>query len=149
MVEVLATGGLDCLCLDAEHAPFDRQAIDLCLMAARAGGLPALVRPATGTAPHILNVLDCGADGVLVPHIRSAQEAVALARLAHYGSGGEAMRGRRALPIMALSPSPITSRPVRRVPPSSRRSRTPRRSMKSMRSQRWKGSTRCSSVGST
>lgn len=93
VVEVLATGGLDCLCIDAEHAPFDRQAIDLCLMAARAGGLPALVRPASGAAHELLNALDCGADGVLVPHIRSAAEAVTLARLAHYGPGGRGYAG--------------------------------------------------------
>ena len=31
LVEVLATCGLDLLCLDAEHAPFDRAAIDACI----------------------------------------------------------------------------------------------------------------------
>lgn len=93
VVEVLATGGLDCLCIDAEHAPFDRTAIDLCIMAARAGNVPALVRPASGAAHELLNVLDCGADGVVVPHIRSAAEAVDLARLAHYGPGGRGYAG--------------------------------------------------------
>jgi staphyloferrin B biosynthesis citrate synthase len=93
VVEVLATSGLDCLCVDAEHAPFDRQAIDLCVMAARAGGISALVRPACGSAHDLLNALDCGADGVLVPHIRSADEARALARQAHYGPGGRGYAG--------------------------------------------------------
>ena len=93
IVEVLAAGGLDCVCIDAEHAPFDRQAIDLCIMAARAGGIPALVRPASGSAHELLNALDCGADGVVVPHIRSAADAVALARQAHYGPGGRGYAG--------------------------------------------------------
>ena len=93
VVEVLATSGLDCVCIDAEHAPFDRAAIDLCVMAARAGGLPAIVRPASGAAHELLNALDCGADGVLVPHIRSAAEATALARRAHYGPGGRGYAG--------------------------------------------------------
>ena len=93
IAEVLATSGLDCLCIDAEHAPFDRQAIDLCLLAARAGGLPALVRPASGAAHELLNALDCGADGVLVPHIRSAEEAAQLARHAQYGPGGRGYAG--------------------------------------------------------
>ena len=35
LVEVLSMTALDCLCLDAEHAPFDRVAIDGCIMAAR------------------------------------------------------------------------------------------------------------------
>jgi len=36
-VEVLAGSGLDFIVLDAEHAPFDRNHLDVCLMAARAG----------------------------------------------------------------------------------------------------------------
>lgn len=93
VVEVLAASGLDCVCIDAEHAPFDRSAIDMCVMAARAGGIPAIVRPASGAAHEILNALDCGADGVVVPHIRSVEEAVLLARQAHYGPGGRGFAG--------------------------------------------------------
>ena len=93
VVEVLVSSGLDCICIDAEHAPFDRQAIDLCVMTARAGGLPTLVRPPIGAAHELLNALDCGADGVLVPHIRSANEATALAQCAHYGPGGRGYAG--------------------------------------------------------
>jgi 2-keto-3-deoxy-L-rhamnonate aldolase RhmA len=88
VVEVLAGTGLDCLCLDAEHAPFDRRDLDACIMAARAGGMPVLVRPASSSAHEILNALDCGADGVIVPHMRSAAEAEAVAASAHYGPGG-------------------------------------------------------------
>lgn len=93
VVEVLALTGLDCLVLDAEHAPFDRGTLDLCLMAARAGGKPVLVRPASGSPEQILNALDCGADGILAPHIRSAAEAEALVRACHYGPGGRGFAG--------------------------------------------------------
>ncbi len=104
VVEVLATGGMDCICIDAEHAPFDRTAIDLCVMAARAGGLPAIVRPAS-VAPHeLLNALDCGADGVVVPHIRSADEALQLARTAHYGPGGRGFAGSTRASGYGLTP---------------------------------------------
>lgn len=93
LVEVLATSGLDCLCLDAEHAPFDRAAIDLCAMAARAAGFPLLVRPASGAPEQILNALDVGADGVLAPHIRSAADARAVAAAASYRPGGRGYAG--------------------------------------------------------
>lgn len=89
IVEVLASAGLDCLCIDAEHAPFDRRDIDACIMAARAGGLPTLVRTPSSAPEQILNALDCGADGVVVPHIRSVAEARAVAKAVHYGPGGE------------------------------------------------------------
>lgn len=93
LVEVMATAGLDLLCIDAEHAPFDRSAIDLCVMAARAVDLPILVRTQAAAPEHILNALDCGADGVLLPHIRSAEEAQAAVLAAHYGRGGRGYAG--------------------------------------------------------
>jgi 2-keto-3-deoxy-L-rhamnonate aldolase RhmA len=93
VVEVLATCGLDLLCIDAEHAPFDRAAIDLCVLAARSAGLPVLVRPQSGSAEQILNALDCGADGVLIPHVRSAAEAEAVARACRYRPGGRGYAG--------------------------------------------------------
>lgn len=93
IVEVLASTGLDCLCLDAEHAPFDRRDLDLCIFAARAASMPVIVRPPSSAHEQILNALDCGADGVLVPHVRSAEEARAVAKAAHYGAGGRGYAG--------------------------------------------------------
>ena len=104
VVEVLATGEMDCICIDAEHAPFDRNSIDLCVMAARAGGLPAIVRPASAAPHELLNALDCGADGVVVPHIRSADEALQLARSAHYGPGGRGFAGSTRASGYGLTP---------------------------------------------
>ncbi len=93
VVEVLALSALDCLCLDAEHAPFDRIAIDGCAVAARAGGKDLLVRVPVATPEHILNALDCGATGIVAPHVRSAHEARDLVRMAHYGAGGRGYAG--------------------------------------------------------
>ena len=93
VVEVLGLTRLDCLCLDAEHAPFDRGTLDACLLAARACGMDALVRVPSAAPEHILNALDCGATGILVPHVRSADEARACVRASHYGAGGRGYAG--------------------------------------------------------
>lgn len=93
VVEVLGLSPLDLIVLDAEHAPFDRGSLDACLHAGRATGKPVLVRPASAADEEILNVLDCGADGVIVPHIRSADEARALVRACHYVSSGRGYAG--------------------------------------------------------
>ena len=93
VVEVLALSSLDVLVLDAEHAPFDRGSLDQCIMAARAGGKPVLVRPASAAPEQILNALDCGADGVILPHIRTAQEAAEAVKACHYVSGGRGYAG--------------------------------------------------------
>ena len=93
VVEVLALSPLDLLVLDAEHAPFGRQELDACILAARAGGKPVLVRPASSAPEHLLQALDAGADGVIVPHVRSAAEARELVRACHYVPGGRGFAG--------------------------------------------------------
>ena len=93
VVEVLTFTPLDCVCLDAEHAPFDRGTLDTCILAARARGMDVLVRVPSAAPEHLLNALDCGATGVLVPHVRSAAEAEAVARAAHYGRAGRGYAG--------------------------------------------------------
>lgn len=93
VVEVLALSSLDVLVLDAEHAPFDRASLDMCILAGRAAGKPLLVRPASSAHEQTLNVLDCGADGVIVPHVRSAVEAKDIVRACHYVPGGRGFAG--------------------------------------------------------
>ncbi len=93
VVEVLALTTLDLLAIDAEHAPFDRAALDLAILAARAGRKPVVVRPASASAEYLMQVLDCGADGIIVPHVRSAEEAAQIVRLCHYGPAGRGFAG--------------------------------------------------------
>ena len=93
VVEVLGLTDLDCLCLDAEHAPFDRGSLDACIFAARAQNIDVLVRVPSAAPEHLLNALDCGATGVMVPHVRSAAEAEAIVRAAQYGNGGRGYAG--------------------------------------------------------
>jgi 2-keto-3-deoxy-L-rhamnonate aldolase RhmA len=93
IVEVLSLTDLACLCLDAEHAPFDRSAIDACSLAARAAGKDLLVRIPSSAPEHILNALDCGATGVVVPHVRSAAEAREIVLKSHYGPSGRGYAG--------------------------------------------------------
>ncbi len=91
--EVLARSGLDVLALDAEHAPFGRAELDACLAICRALGMPALVRVPSADPAAILNALDCGATGVLVPHVASVVQAEAAVRACHYGAGGRGYAG--------------------------------------------------------
>ena len=93
VVEVLALSPLDLLVLDAEHAPFDRGNLDQCILAARAGGKPVLVRPPSAAHAYILNALDLGADGVILPHIRTAADAEDAVKACHYVSGGRGYAG--------------------------------------------------------
>ena len=93
VVEVLADTELDLVILDAEHAPFGRFELDACVFAAKASGMNVLVRVPTAQPHHILQALDTGATGVLVPHVRSAEEAVNVSRSARFGPGGRGYAG--------------------------------------------------------
>jgi 2-keto-3-deoxy-L-rhamnonate aldolase RhmA len=104
IADVLGLTGLDCVCLDAEHAPFDRIAIDACLSSLRANDMPALVRPPTSAPEHILNALDCGAAGIVAPHIRNRHDADAFARACRYGAGGRGYAGSSRAASYTLRP---------------------------------------------
>ncbi|MBL8385014.1 MAG: aldolase [Burkholderiales bacterium] len=93
VVEVLGTAGLPFAVIDAEHAPFDRNTLDLMLLAGRAAALPLLVRIPDKAAPTILQVLDLGAAGLVVPHVNSADEARAVVSRARYRGGERGFSG--------------------------------------------------------
>ncbi len=91
--EVLGLSSLDLICLDAEHAPFGRIEVDRCIAALRAADMPSLVR-VPGDSPHdIRNALDCGASGVLVPHVTGGEQAAAIVKAAQFGEGGRGYAG--------------------------------------------------------
>ena len=93
VVEVLGVCGLDYLLLDAEHAPFDRNAMDRMLLAARAAQVPMLVRIADHREATILSALDLGAAGIVVPHVDRATDAAKAVAAARYVGGRRGFSG--------------------------------------------------------
>ncbi len=104
-VELLGIAGLDFVALDAEHAPFGVESLDRCLLAAHAAGIPALVRLADAAPSTILRVLDMGAAGIIVPHIKSAKDATGVVSAARYSGGIRGFSGsHRAAGYGAIAP---------------------------------------------
>ncbi|MEH6590545.1 MAG: aldolase/citrate lyase family protein [Halioglobus sp.] len=93
LCEVLGNTALDLVCLDAEHSPFDRLVQDQCLYALRNEGMPALVRVPSAAPEYTLNALDCGASGVVIPHVTTPEMAAAVTSAAHFGAGGRGYAG--------------------------------------------------------
>ena len=91
--EVLAETGLDLVCIDAEHSPFDRLEQDRCIHALRSGNMPARVRVPAARPEWILNALDCGATGVVIPHVTNAAMAEEVVTASHFGAGGRGYAG--------------------------------------------------------
>ncbi|HWL63446.1 MAG TPA: aldolase/citrate lyase family protein [Steroidobacteraceae bacterium] len=87
VVEVAGAAGLDFVVIDQEHAPFDRVTVDALILAGRAADIAVLVRVPGDSARDILPPLDCGAQGVLVPHVDSGARAEAVVAEARYRGG--------------------------------------------------------------
>lgn len=93
IAEVLALTDLDVIAIDAEHAPFGRLELDSCIAALRAADMPCLVRLSSDSASDIRNALDCGATGIVVPHVMTAEQAAAIVKAANFGDGGRGYAG--------------------------------------------------------
>ncbi len=91
--EVLGLSDLDVVCLDAEHAPFGRLELDLCIAALRAADMPSLVRVPSDSPHDIRSALDSGATGILVPHVITAEQAAAIVKASRFGEGGRGYAG--------------------------------------------------------
>jgi len=85
--EILGDLGFDFVVIDEEHAPFDRVATDGALIAARAANTAGIVRVASPSPESLLAPLDCGASGVLVPHVFSAEKAGRVVAACRYRGG--------------------------------------------------------------
>ncbi|WP_316860573.1 aldolase/citrate lyase family protein [uncultured Cohaesibacter sp.] len=85
--EILGLLGYDFVVVDEEHGVFNRESTNSIILACRAHGIGCLVRVPNAETANIQTVLDCGADGVLVPHVDSVEKATALVSSARYRSG--------------------------------------------------------------
>ena len=74
VAEAFALAGCDWLWLDLEHAPLGLDRLQQHVQAA-AGRAGTVVRVPWNDPVHVKRVLDIGCDGVIVPQVRSADEA--------------------------------------------------------------------------
>ncbi|WP_440683049.1 HpcH/HpaI aldolase family protein [Cysteiniphilum halobium] len=93
LTEVVSATELDCICLDSEHSPFSRDSLDQCILAARSGQMGCLVRVQKNHPEYILNALDCGATGIVIPHINSPEAAQKAVSSAYYHHGNRGYAG--------------------------------------------------------
>lgn len=107
LIEILAQSELDFVCLDAEHAPFDRNAIDACCAMGRALDFPVLVRVGDGSPREILQALDCGAVGIVSRMWTARQKRLRWRKRRGSGAGGAVLRDQRVGQGMQRSQCPI------------------------------------------
>lgn len=98
VTEIAGRAGLDWCLIDGEHAPFDPTLIRRQLTVLEATGTPAVVR-VPGHDPWVLKqVLDLGAQSIMVPMVDTPEQARAAVAACRYppdgtrGMGGRTMR---------------------------------------------------------
>jgi len=91
LVECLGYTGLDFVLIDTEHGPYDTQPMSDLIKAAELGGMAPIVRIADVTHKEIQRAVDNGAQGIIVPCLRTVEDfkkAVDLAKFAPVGNRG-------------------------------------------------------------
>ncbi|HVX12009.1 MAG TPA: aldolase/citrate lyase family protein [Pirellulales bacterium] len=83
VTEALAPS-VDFFWLDLEHNPTSLESLTAHLIAARAGGAPALVRVPCSDVAWIKRVLDVGAEGIIIPQVRSVAEVKSIVSACRY-----------------------------------------------------------------
>ena len=88
IVEAVGYAGYDFAWIDAEHGAFDLGDLRDLIRAADAAGIDSLVRLAGHDPTAIQHALDLGATGIIVPDVRDARQARAVASAAHFAPLG-------------------------------------------------------------
>jgi 4-hydroxy-2-oxoheptanedioate aldolase len=75
LINVIAVSGMDFVIIDMEHGPHSFESAENMIRAAEVEDCTPLVRVSKNEESLILNALDIGAHGVIVPHIQSKEDA--------------------------------------------------------------------------
>lgn len=84
VAEILANAGFDWLVIDIEHNPIDPAMIQTLITTIQSKGVSAFVRVSKNEEVVIKQVLDAGADGIIVPMVCSKAEAEQAVNYAKY-----------------------------------------------------------------
>lgn len=89
LCEVLGYAGWDFVLLDGEHGALDATTLDRLVQGCFAGGTTPIVRVLRPDDPEaIMHALDLGAQGILIPHCRTVDDAARLVSAGMYPPRG-------------------------------------------------------------
>src|SRR5262249_52820319 len=103
--EIVAAVGYEWVCVDTQHGPMGYETM-LSMVQALQDRVATIVRVAWNQPHLIMQALDTGADGVIVPMVNTREDAVAAAQACHYPPRGTRTWGpvRNALGRPHLTP---------------------------------------------
>ncbi|WP_165452479.1 HpcH/HpaI aldolase family protein [Paenibacillus thalictri] len=84
VVEMLGFAGYDFAVIDMEHTTMDYGLVEHMIRAAQCVQVTSIVRTAPNDYAAMLRVLDAGADGIMVPHLTTREQAERIVGTAKY-----------------------------------------------------------------
>ena len=87
-VELIANAGFDAIVIDNEHTAMSKETMVNLIRTADAAGIVPIVRVRENSRPEILQALDAGAFGAMVPETSSAEEVELVVQRAKYAPRG-------------------------------------------------------------
>ncbi len=84
IIEIMAKAGFDWVCIDLEHTATTYEQLENMVRAADTANVPTLVRLTSNDENQIKRVMDNGAAGIIVPMVKTADEARAALAAMHY-----------------------------------------------------------------
>lgn len=88
LVEMIGMLGYSCLWIDMEHSGLGYERLADLLRAARISGMDIIVRIVKGGYSNIIRPLELGANGLVLPHCKSAAEAREFVRMSKFAPLG-------------------------------------------------------------
>lgn len=95
VAELIGAAGFDFVIIDTQHAPIGVETLQRLMIALRPSPSTVLVRISWNDAAAINQVLDLGADGIIVPLVNTADDARRAVAAAKYPPDGERSWGPR------------------------------------------------------
>lgn len=89
IIEILGSAGFEWLTIDMEHSPISIETAVNLIGHIQGNGMQALVRVSKNEEVIIKQVLDAGADGVIVPMIKNKEEAIQAVNFVKYPPTGK------------------------------------------------------------
>jgi len=89
IIEILAYTGFDFYMLDMEHTRINRETMEHCIRAADAAGITTLVRVTENDPGLIRHAQEAGAQGVVVPRVKTPEDVQRIIDALRYGPEGK------------------------------------------------------------
>ena len=89
IIDIMASAGFEWLVIDIEHTSIDLYTAHILISTIQANGMKALVRVSKNEEVIIKRILDMGADGIVVPMVKSKADALEAIDYAKYPPVGK------------------------------------------------------------